>query len=528
MADNYTFAFFPYLKTSESVHYRSLIIRSSDDPTDLPPDVIRHLDIISTMFFLRDHLRIQKMSYAFHAPSEEFSAYEFTRQLLEFQTLVCFIYSTPHPTFGEPFLRYDHASLFLFQPKQVSKYLLVNDHNVEILSEAQRLEFDSRDEIDGYEGRLNNRSYFWVARGSRIFPPAVSLWLNISQDLNVDFNYRLPQSRRYEPVVKYFAKREENDILGERILTALTWHNRSIGIDIDEDVALVNLAIAFESLLGLETGEKVTDRFKDAVSLLVGDVPRLDSWLTQFYKARSQIVHEGRSASLMFVATDDPKKSFGSPELEYRSLVSYGWKVFQVCVATILTGAQIADELKLDSLLVTNQQRLERICQALSKEDGTPADRIIAASKDVHDIETYRFVAEKGLKVEQLIGTAKLMIKQYLDSAPNESPELINQMTEFAAVDSEDHYAALSLLKEIRDGVQSGGIAQPSSPIDLRSIVASLINSVWHYTFMYYFHLTRLQKQKEAEEATQPIAAPDQAPPGANSGAQGSEDGSGQ
>lgn len=494
---DYTFAFFPYLKTSESVHYRSLTIRSSDNPTDLPPDAIRHLEMISTMFFLRDHLRIQKMSYAFNAPSEEFSASEFTRQLLEFQALVCFIYSTPHPTFGDPFLRYEHASLYQFQPKQVSKYLLVNDHNVEILLEDQQLRFDSRDEIEGYEGRLNKKSYFWAARGSRIFPPAVSLWLNISQDLSVDFNYRLPQSRRYEPVVEYFATREENDSLGERILTALTWYNRSIGIVIDEDVALVNLAIAFESLLGLETGDKVTDRFKEAVSLLVGDVPRLDSWLTQFYKARSQIVHEGRSASLMFVATDDPKKSFGSPELEYRSLVSYGWHVFQVCVATILTGAQIAEELKLASLLVTNQQRLERICQVLIKEDGTPTDRIVVSSQDVRDIETYRFVTEKGLKVELLIGAAKLMIQLYLKSAPNESPKLINQMTEFAAVDSEDHYAALSLIKEIQDGIQSGGIAQPSSPIDLRSIVASLIASVWYYTFMYYFHLARL-KQKEA------------------------------
>jgi hypothetical protein len=76
-------------------------------------------------------------------------------------------------------------------------------------------------------------------------------------------------------------------------------------------------------------------------------------------------------------------------------------------------------------------------------------------------------------------------------------------MMEFAAVDSKDHYAALSLLKEIQHGIQSGGIAQPSSPIDLRSIVASLIESVWDYTFMYYFQLTRLEKQKDAEEAAQ-------------------------
>jgi hypothetical protein len=512
MAENeYTFAFFPYLKTSEPVLYQSLAIKNSDDFTDLPPDVVRYLKTLCTMFFLRDHHRIQKISYAFHASSEGFSASEFTQQLLEFQALARFIYSSPHPTSGAPFLRYEHASLYLLQPKQVSKYLLVNDHNVETLAEGQNLDFDSRSEIEGYEGRLNNELYFWVTRGSRIFPPTVSLWLNISQDLSADLNYRLSQSRLYRPVLEYFTAREERDNLSERMLTALTWYNRSIEIDIDESVALVNLAIAFESLLDLEAGEKVTARFKEAVGLLVGDVPRLDSWLSQFYGARSQIVHKGRSASLMFVATDDPKKPSRRPELEYRSLVSYGRQVFQVCVATILTGAQIAKRLKLDSLLVTNQQRLERIFQALSKGDGTTTDRIVATSQDVRDIETYRFVAEKGLKVDQLISTAKLMIQQYLASDPDESSELTKRMQEFAVIDSDNHYEALSLLKVIQDSFKSGGIARPFSPIDLRSTVASMIDSVWHYTFMLYFHLEHLQKQKEAEESAQPVAAPDQA-----------------
>lgn len=507
---DYTFAFFPYLKTSESVRYRGLTIKSSDDSTDLPNDAIPHLEMIKTLFFLRDNLRIQKMSYAFHDPSKGIIPPDFIRQLLEFQALACFIYSTPHPTFGDPFLRYEHTSLFLFQPKRVSKYLLIKDHNVENLQETEPLEFDSREEIDGYEVRLNNKSYFWVSRGSRIFPPAASLWLNISQDLRVDFNYRASQSQRYASIVKYFARRHEIDSLGERILTALIWHNRSIGIDIDEDVALVNLAIAFESLLGLETGEKVTERFKEAVNLLVGEVPRLESWLTQFYKARSQIVHEGRSASLSFIATDDLKKDYGNPELEYRSLVSYGLQVFQICVATILTGAQLAEELKLASLLVTNQQRFERICQELSKRDGTPADRIKATYNDVHDIETYRFVTEKGLRFEQLIGVAKLMIEQYIKSDPDCSPELIKQMTEFAKVDSDEHFAALSLLKEIQDGMKYDGIAQPSSLIDLRSVVASLIDSIWEYTFMYYFQLISLQKKKEVVEDTKTNTVNDQ------------------
>lgn len=499
MTENeYTFAFFPYLKTSGPVHYRELTIRSSDDSDDLPSDAIQHFEELRAMFFLRDHLRIQKMSYAFYTSSEgSSSTSEFTRQLIEFQTLVRFVYSTPHPIFGDPFLRYEHASLYLLQPKTVSKHLLVSDHNVEILPEAQSLEFDSGSETEGYEGWLDDESYLWVTHGSRIFPPTARLWLNISQDLSVDLNYRLSPSRLYAPVAEYFKTRDKTDNLGERILTALAWYNRSITVDIDESVALVRLAIAFESLLDLEPGKRVTARFKEAVGLLVGDVPRLDSWLTQFYEARSQIVHEGRSTRLMFVASNEPGKSSKSPELEYRSLVSYGRQVFQVCVATLLTGAQIAERLKLASLLVTNQQRLERICQVLSKGDEAPDDRIVATSQHVRDIATYRFVAEKGLKVEQLIGTAKLMVQQYLDSAPDESPQLMGRMKEFAAVDCSDHYEALSLLKEVQDTLESGGVARSSSLTDLRSIVVSLIDSVWHYTFVYYFQLERLRKEGE-------------------------------
>lgn len=489
----YTFAFFPYLKTSEPVHYRSLTVRSTDDRTHLPPDAIQHLETLQNMFFLRDHLRIQKMSYAFHASSEKFSTDEFAQQLLEFQTLVCFIYSSPHPTFGHPFLRLEHASFYFCQPTKVSQYLVENEHNVEILPEAENLKFDSRKEIEGYVVLLNNKSHFWATRGSRIFPPAISLWLNISQDLSNDFNHDIPHSLLYGSVVRYLTMRRDDDKLSERILTALTWYNRSIGIDIDESVALVNLTIAFESLLDLESGEKITDRFKEAVTLLVGDVPRLDSWLTQFYKARSDIVHEGRSTSLMFFASDYSKKPPQRPELEYRSLVSYGRQVFQVCVETIMTGAQIAKQLKLASLLVTNQQRLERICQVLSKSDGTPAERIIGSSQDVHDIADYLFIEEKGLEYDQLIGTAKLMFQQYLKSADYDSSEPIEQIKKFVAVDSDNQYEALSLLKEILEGFKSMG-NKPSSLNNLRHIVSSLIDSVWHYTFPHYFYLKRSQK----------------------------------
>jgi hypothetical protein len=499
----YTFAFFPFLKTSAPVHYRGLTVRSTDDLTDLPSDAVQHLETIRAMFFLRDNLRIQKMLYACHVCEEDKAdTVSFIQRLLELQALICFVYSTPGPTSGEPFLRYEHSSLYLLKSKRISKYLLEleNDHNLDRLPRTDPLEIDDRGDVQGYEGRLNNRSYFWVAKGSRIYPPAVGLWLNISQDLRADFGY-IPSLRRHQPVVEYFATREQTKAIDERVLTAISWYNRSIQIDTDDEVALVDLAIAFESLLDLRPGEKVTDRFKEAVTLLVGGVPRLESWLTQFYDARSEIIHRGQSRNLMFIATDDPKTAHRASELAYRPLVSYGRHIFRICIATVLTGASLAEQLGLPSMLVTNQQRLERICEKLSKGEGTSAERILAVRQDVQDIETYRFVPEEGLKIDQLIGTAKLTVHKYLETGPNETSELVERMTELAKVDSRDHYEALMLLKEVQEGFEALQATYQLTQPDVHSIVVSLIDSVWHYTWMHYYWLERAQDRKEPDEA---------------------------
>ena len=90
--------------------------------------------------------------------------------------------------------------------------------------------------------------------------------------------------------------------------------------------------------------------------------------------------------------------------------MSYGQQVFRVCVATILTGAKLGKELKLSSLLMTNQERFERICRTLNDKEKSPQDCILATGHDIGEIEEFRFVSEKGINLELLIGVAKLMI----------------------------------------------------------------------------------------------------------------------
>ena len=95
----------------------------------------------------------------------------------------------------------------------------------------------------------------------------------------------------------------------------------------------MDLAIALESMLGLRSGDGVTERFTDAVLTLLGQVPRLDSWLKQFYTARSKAVHEGMPHDTVFYATnsEDMKKKQGREvAIAHRSLLAYGRHIFRL------------------------------------------------------------------------------------------------------------------------------------------------------------------------------------------------------
>lgn len=488
--DKFTLAFFPFLKTTEPVRYRSITIRSNNDMTGLPEEVIPHFIKLQSMFYLRDHLKIKHVSYAFCNSIEGIEYIKFLEELIQFQTLICYLYSSPHPSFGDPFLHYEHSSLYIFHPHSVFESLLRgHDEVIEEMPEVQNLKVNHRKEVEGYEGILNNKSYFWVTERSRIFPPSPHLTLNLAQDLGIEFNHRFAQSDFYNPLLDYFASRNDNNNFGERILTALSWHNKSNRKDIDDSEALVNLAIAFESLLDLERDKNLTARFKESIGLLVGDVNRLDSWVTQFYEARSSIVHKGRSSKLMFVPVDKPNKDNVKSDLEYRSLISYGRQIFRICVIAILTGAQLAKKLNLPSLLITNKERFERISNLLREKDKTPAECVLTTNQDVLDISNYRFVPENGLKIDLLISVTKLMLKKYINTNSSLDSEIADQINELLSTSVDDHYKALLIINKIQDKIKYKREFDNEIQHTLHSIVSSFLESVWGYSFMYFYYL---------------------------------------
>jgi hypothetical protein len=487
-----TFALFPYLKTSTAVHYRGLTFRCTTDTTGLPPDVVEHLAVLRQRFYLRDNLRISRFIFTYAVvPSEGPDAEDFLRKIREFRTLVTYTYGNPDQIDFDPWLTSEHGTAFIVRPNVVYKHLVEHDHNVE-LTNCPTLNLPPNEEfVDGYEGVIGSRDHFWFVPESQLYPPVGHLWLNISQDLGED----LDREAQYHQLTLFyhFAGRHRLSAFDERVLTALEWYNRSISRQSDEEVLLVSLAVAFESLLGLEAGDKVTARFKESVGLLLGPIPRLDSWLSQFYDARSDIVHEGRTERMMFLPIDDPKKHPKGEAPRYRSLIAYGRTVFRICVTTILTGSRLAETLQVASLFQTNTERLEEVCRIVRESSGKPRDGLLAAEDLIRTTDQNRFVSDSGLTVDRLIGTLKVIADAYSATSPSEPPETMAVLHDLRGVKTSEHLRALELIRRLKQSLTEP-VDQQTSDDRTRRVVRMLTQTVWHYTFTYYWALEREAK----------------------------------
>ena len=489
------FAFFPYLKTKAPVRFRGIWIRSSGDPTGLHGEDVSHLQCLSDMFFLQHDLRIKTVSYAHLVAGEAAgSLRSFISTLGNVRELLAYLYSSPHRISGDPFLSLEHADLYVFWPRRVSKWVLWPEHHVERSKTPEpRPEPDAQGHVDGYEGVLNGQSYLWVARGCRIYPAASRMWLNISQDLS-ELRPGCPVSRRNRLIVHALNADVNVAPIDARTMTAIEWYSKSVSMAAGGDEALVDLAIAFESLLALEPQDKVRDRFKQAVLLLLGRTTRLESWLEQFYQARSDIVHEGASANTMFRAIDKARGGALRAAPQYRSLVSYGRKIFQACLGARLSGRHMSEELRLGTQMVTNKERFQRICQRLEEEVDDPHTAILSVSQDVVDIGTYEFVSEEDLTILDLLGAAQRMAKAYCEAVPGECKEVLHPLRQLGGCPirtEEEHFRALDLVRKLADDLRAEPQHVPAPELDARDTMIRLMKSVWEYTFMHYFRLKR-------------------------------------
>jgi hypothetical protein len=429
------FVVFPYLKTTEPVVLRGILFRSSNDLEGLSPEQQSHLKTLFAMFFLRNSLRIKRMIYAHIELSEDHEMNrDLQQRLYEAQTLINYLYSTPHPTMGDPFLHREHASLYTFTTAKVhSSSIWPEDHpqidyNVENVPEE---DVPRHQYIDGYDGMLNGRLVFWVIPSSRIYAPVPHLSLNISQNLYWDLEQFTEKAKHWAWVDFLRGRKYKNEELEERLFTSIEWYNRSTTEDVDEEEVLLDIAVAFESLLNLENNDKLTARFRETVMILLGSTPRLDSWTEQFYNARSSVAHKGKAQHYMFYAMDWDKNRLpnvysgkDTKALPYRSLTTYGRRIFRLCLTVMLSNARIAEDDGLSSLFVHNQERLEMIRQQLKQTSESPEKRLNSIAEAVGDLHGHHWSSQELIPSELLVTVGRLVIEAYLETKPQFSEEV--------------------------------------------------------------------------------------------------------
>jgi Apea-like HEPN len=500
-ARQYSFVIFPYLKTSAEVSIGQLTFRSTDDPGDLPPAAAGHLREISKMLFMQDDLRIRSASYAavplIDLEGRDEEAVAALDNLAHLQAVVAYCYATPHPVFCDPFFRYEHASLAIFSPGKVVIFLVrpESHHHLDLVGPTNFPEPDSRGEIDGYRGLLNFKHHFWVINGSRLYPPIPQLGLNLSQDLAADFGQFIYDSSHLPLLLKLFDS--PRSATSQRILRSIDWFNSSTSLTASEEESIVSLAIAFEALLGLPGIEEKTNRLVDSVALLLGRIPLLDSWVTQFYRARSEIVHEGHTARLRFVAGGSTSKTSGPL---YHSLLAYGRQVFQMCVGTLLFGTMLAEKADLQEKLVTNQERFDEISRTLNDESIPPSERLRAVDAVVRTAERYRFVWESDFDVQRILNAMRAGAKAVLASDPNLDARAKIHFEGMASASRTDHYQILDEVRVLEAMMlDREPLTEPDSP---RAIAFRLVRLTWSHTATNYFCLKR-QRDAQGEEKAQ-------------------------
>ena len=482
-------AVFPFLKTTHAIQLGNFRFRSTEDLDGLGDEDAQHVREVSQMFFLQDDLRIRSAAYAMLPSLDLDKAEPVLKELEHVQSVVAYCYGSPHPTRGDPFFHFENASLVVLSPETVSEFLVRPEHHVEATDLSVSLGADKWHNLLGYRGLYNFRHHFWVAKTSRLYPPVPHLGLNIAQDLADDLASAFSEAPQHHLLPGLL--RHPDTPVAQRVLTAVRWHNRANAAGNIDDCAVLDLAVAFEALLALPKDAK-TDRFVDAIALLLGRVPRLNLWAEQFYAARSDVAHEGRASRLRFVP-QKAKNPSDSPV--YQPLITYGRQIFRLCVGAILFGTHLAEQASLQDKLVTNQERFEFVCKTLADTSLPVEDRFAGIDDTVDAINEYRFVSEKGLLIETMLGAVRLAAANLLGFDTSLDSVIKPRVEDLArARSTTDSYDALDALRAYKE-VKWTELPAPRTP---HRTLYTLAESVWHYTFMHYFWIKRDREKKSS------------------------------
>jgi hypothetical protein len=340
---------------------------------------------------------------------------------------------------------------------------------------------DTHHNVPGFRGLYNFTHYFWVERRSRLYGPKPHMTLS-NQDLSRDLQQHFDEVLASRMLLQLLEKAITPAAV--HIYSALHWYNAGNEDSIGADRALLNLAVAFETLLRLPESAK-TERLVDAIALLLGRVDRLDDWAHQFYAARSAIAHEGRARSRYFYISAASKTK--DPEGLFGSLILYGRQIFRLCLGTLLVGSDLAERADLQEKFVTNNERYQKICQLLEAEDATPNEKLNRIEPILLALRRYQFVASGALSAGTVISAVRHCADTLLKCGielPEQLSVALRKMTAISRRDEE--LAQLEAIKELASAFNDPERIESSRELRIARELADLS---WMNLFQRHFWL---------------------------------------
>jgi hypothetical protein len=430
----------PYIWTENPVTIFGTTFRGNHDLADLKASDAENLKKLFQIFYLRYNERISQMSYAIvqlieNNPEPQFKRLSAAQQLLAF---ILNKYS----------YRYEQSTLYLLRLGTL--HVPVQQSNGPIVLESPRPSVSGGWEtVPAYIGlrNIDNR-----------FKKAISVRLDAKIYGNSDMHNfgvlthleRLvdQQSRTSEdwPIVRLLETKPErmgNDTFLERVFRSLKWYNQSTSNTLEsEEAGLVFLATAFECLLEVSLSESemegeavkgarrnpgVTEHFVRSLQTLLGPVPRLPEWATQFYNARSAAIHRGRAEAHHFLA--GPSKHKGQ-QLSIKSLADLGMMIYRICFTTVLAGHFAAEKFDLAGSFFHTQELVNRVIKVLKDTNKSPDDKLREVQRISSSIRNYGIEAITESTVYE---ATALLLDVFLQMAPPMDAGLKAAMEELAA-----------------------------------------------------------------------------------------------
>jgi len=416
---NKLYVFLPYLKTSEEINLRGISffpLRQAKRSRTKSAGIVRD---IASLFFFRDDIQINDLAYAvIDARVTDADPVTIEENLSAISQILSYIYTTPGRRPADPFLSAEHATLYRFVPSVIPGWKMAERGNPALRDLSPVSAPHDEEDLDGYEAWSRQNENLPLIPGCRIYPPIRNFWLNHYQDLHADIKkIDWPLATRSSPVL-LCAEPAIAPSLEDRLLRAMHWYCKAASAVIEPDEAIVSLAIAFETMLQLDRTAKSSDLYH-RISLLIGGVPRLDSWSEQFYCARSESVHEGRASHTYFLAVDanrigaTRKGQFSAAY--YRRLADYARLIFRQCLRAILWGGSGAFRLKFHRLFFHNQQRLEDICRLLTGKDHDESEELEQIADLVGGLNDARFDSEHITDIKTVLATGTLLASRCME-----------------------------------------------------------------------------------------------------------------